>query len=136
MDPNYLFALHCLQFALTMKKDPEAIAVAKKFLELTSGDVYVLSLLGWTYGVLGNQKEAEGVLKRLNELSGTTAIPAPAMFYMYLGLGDRDQTFKYMEQTYRERWNDVVFIKTPPHLDVLRPDPRFVALIEKMRLTQ
>ena len=136
MDPNYLFALHCLQFALTMKKDPEAIAVAKKFLELTSGDPYVLALLGWTYGVLGNRKEAEGVLKRLNESSRTTAIPPPAMFYMYLGLRDLDTTFKYMEQTYRERWNDVVFFKSPPHLDVLRSDPRFAALLEKMRLTQ
>jgi len=136
MDPNYLFALHCLQFALTMKKDPEAIVVGKKFLDLTSGDAYVLSLLGWTYGVLGNRKDAEGVLKRLKESSRTTAIPAPAMFYMYLGLGDSAQTFKYLDQTYRERWNDAVFIKTAPHLDVLRSDPRFVAILEKMRLAQ
>jgi adenylate cyclase len=136
MDPNYLFALHCLQFALTMKKDPEAIGVAKKFLELTSGDPYVLSLLGWTYGVLGKRKEAEGVLRQLNELSRTTAVPAPAILYVNMGLGNRDATFEYMERAYRERWNDVVFIKTPPIYDALRSDPRFTALLEKMRLTQ
>jgi adenylate cyclase len=136
MDPNYLFALHCLQFALTVKKDPEAIAVAKKFLELTSGDSYVLSILGWTYGVLGDRKEAQRILRQLEELSQTTPVPPPAMLYVNLGLGNLDATFEYLEKSYGERWNDVVFIKSPPHYDVLRSDPRFAVLLEKMRLAK
>jgi len=53
-----------------------------------------------------------------------------------MGLGDLDSTFRYLEESYRGRWNDVVFIKSPPQLDVLRSDPRFKALLEKMRFTQ
>ena len=136
MDPNYLFALHCLQHTLLVKKDPESIAVAKKFLELTSGDPYVLGLLGWTYGVLGHRKEAQRILMQLEELSKTTSVPPPAMFYANMGLGNLDATFEYLEKSYRERWNDVVFIKSPPQLDVLRSDPRFTALLVKMRLQE
>ncbi len=35
MDPNYVFGLWCLEMALTLKKDPEAIIAAKKLVELT-----------------------------------------------------------------------------------------------------
>ena len=38
MDPNYLFALSCLQMALALSKNPETIVVANKMIELTSGE--------------------------------------------------------------------------------------------------
>ena len=136
MDPNYLFALHCLQHALLVQKKPEAIAVAKKFLELTHDDPYVLGLLCWTYGVLGDRDKAERILKQLEELSKTATVPPPAMFYANMGLGNLDATFDYLEKSYQGRWNDVVFIKSPPQLDVLRSDPRFQAMLVKMRLSE
>jgi hypothetical protein len=94
----------------------------------------VLGLLGWTYGVLGNREEAQKILKQLDDLAKTTTVPPPAMFYANMGLGNLDATFYYLDKSYRERWNDVVFIKSPPELDVLRSDPRFKALLVKMRL--
>jgi adenylate cyclase len=111
LDPNYLFALHCLQHALLVQKKPEAIAVANKFLELTHDDPYVLGLLGWTYGVLGNREEAQKILKQLDDLAKTTTVPPPAMFYANMGLGNLDATFYYLDKSYRERWNDGVCIK-------------------------
>jgi hypothetical protein len=75
-------------------------------------------------------------LRQLEELSQTTPVPPPAMLYVNLGLGNLDATFEYLEKSYGERWNDVVFIKSPPHYDVLRSDPRFAVLLEKMRLAK
>src|SRR5258708_17716480 len=134
MDPNYLFALWCLEFSLTLKKDPEGITAAKKLVELTSGDPYFLSQLGWAYGVLGHRMEAQRILTQLGEMSRTTPVPPPAMYYAHLGLGNVDATIEYLEKSYQERWNDVGFIKSPPHLDILRSYPRFTALLVKMHL--
>ena len=136
MDPNYLFALSCLQMALALKKDPETIVIAKKMIELTSGDPYFLSQLGWAYGVLGDRKKAQRILTQLGELSRTTPVSPPAIFYVHLGLGNLDATMNYMEKAYRERWSDVVWIKSAPEYDVLRSDPRFVALLAKMRFPE
>ena len=41
-----------------------------------------------------------------------------------------------MEKAYRERWSDVVWIKSAPEYDVLRSEARFVALLSKMRFPE
>ena len=43
---------------------------------------------------------------------------------------------EYMEKAYRERWSDVVWIKSAPEYDVLRSEARFVALLSKMRFPE
>jgi hypothetical protein len=136
MDPNYLFGLWCLEMALTLKKDPEAIIVAKKMVELTSGDPYFLAQLGWSYGVLGHRVEAQRILTQLGEMSRTTPVPAPGIMYVHLGLGNRDATFEYLEKSYRERWADIIFLKSGPLFGIVRSDPRFAALLAKMRFPE
>ena len=136
MDPNYVFGLWCLEMALTLNKDPEAIIAAKQLVELTSGDPYFLAQLGWANGVLGHRVEAQRILTQLREMSGTRPIPAPAMMYVHLGLGNRDATFEYLEKSYRERWADVIFIKSGPLYNTVRSDPRFTALLAKMRFPE
>jgi len=125
-----------LQMALALSKDPETIVVAKKMIELTSEDPYVLSQLGWAYGVLGKREEAQGVLTQLEKLSRRSPVPPPAVFYVHLGLGNLDATMEYMEKAYREKWSDVVWIKSAPEYDVLRSNERFVALLEKMHFPE
>lgn len=134
MDPNYMFALSCLQTAETLKKDPEAIVVGKKMLELTARDPYMLGQLGWTYGVLGKREDAKRILAELSDLSGKQEVPPAAIYYVHMGLGDRDATFEYMEKAYRDRWSDMAWIKSAPEYDWLRSDPRFQAFMRKMKL--
>ncbi len=108
MDPNYLFAVSCLQNALALKKDPEAITLAKKLLELTSGDAYFLGQLGWAYGVLGKKEEARRILEQLRDMPPSQPAPPGAALYAYMGLGDREATMEWLEKAYAGRWSDVV----------------------------
>jgi tetratricopeptide (TPR) repeat protein len=133
MDPNYLFAMSCLQMALALKKDPETIPVGKKLVELTAGDPYFLGQLGWTYGVLGHREEAQRILKQLLDMPSTQPAPPPAVYYVYLGLGDREKTMDWLEKAYAGRWSDVAWINSGPEYDWLRDDPRFQALIRKLK---
>jgi TolB-like protein/Tfp pilus assembly protein PilF len=134
MDPNYIFAMICLQYTLTLAKDPEAIALGKRLVELTSQDPYFLGTLGWTYGLLGNKAEARAILAQLQRMPPTQPAPPPAIYYVYMGLGDRQGTIEWMEKAYAGRWSDLVWTKASPEYDWIREDPRFQALLRKLKL--
>ena len=120
--------------ALALKKDPETIALAKKLLDVTSGDAYFLGQLGWAHGLLGNKEEARRILGQLQAMPATQPAPPPAIYYVYMGLGDRQGALEWMEKAYAGRWSDVVWIKAAPEYDWLRDDPRFQALLKKLKL--
>jgi adenylate cyclase len=134
MDPNYPFAMQCLQMTLALKKDPEALALAKKMLDVSSGDAYFVGQLGWTYGLLDNKEQARRILEQLQAMPVTQPAPPPAVYYAYMGLRDRKGTLEWMEKAYTGRWSDMVWIKAGPEYDWLRDDPKFQSLLRKLKL--
>jgi adenylate cyclase len=132
LDPNFPFALSCLQYALTLQKNPEAVRVAEKLVELNPGDPYMLGQLGWVLGALGQTDRAREILTRLKKTSQTDLVPPTSTYPIYLGLGDPEGTVDYLEKTHRERWGDMVWIKADPQFDAMRSDPRFAALVGRM----
>ncbi len=132
LDPNFPFALLCLQSALGLQKSPEVVQVASKLVELNPGDPYMLGQLGWAHAVLGQAAQAREILTTLKKMAQTNPVPPTSTFAVYLGLGDRDRAFADLEKYRQERWGDMVWIKTDPVFDPLRSDPRFDALLGKM----
>jgi TolB-like protein/DNA-binding winged helix-turn-helix (wHTH) protein len=49
--------------------------------------------------------------------------------------GDKDETIKYLEASYRMRDPDLIFIQNEPLFDFLHTDPRYQAIVKKMGLT-
>ena len=132
LDPNFPFALSCLQLSLGLQKNPEVIEVSRKLVELNSGDPYMLGLLGWAYAMLGKTAQAHEVLATLTKMAQTNPVPPTSTYYIYTALGDRDRAMTDLERIRQERWGDMVWIKTDPILDPLRSDARFAALLKKM----
>jgi TolB-like protein/class 3 adenylate cyclase/Tfp pilus assembly protein PilF len=133
MDPNYLFAMLCVQMASAMRKNPEAIALGKKMLDLTGGDAYFLGKLGWAYGLQGNEEEARRMLGQLQDMLQTQSTSPDPIIYAYMGLGDRERTLEWMERAFAGRWSIVVWTKAGPEYDWLRDDARFQALLKKLK---
>ena len=127
LDPNFPFALLCLQSALGLQKNPEVVQVARKLVELNPGDPYMLGGLGWAHGVLGQAAQAREILVTLRKMAQTTPVPPTSTYYVHIALGDHDRAFSDFEKIRQERWGDMVWIKTDPVLDSLRSDPRFDA---------
>ena len=48
--------------------------------------------------------------------------------------GDKDETMKYLEASYRNHDPDLIFIQDEPLFDFLHSDPRYQALVRKMGL--
>jgi len=90
--------------------------------------------LGLAYGLGGHEAEARKVLNELLKLGETRYVSPAALVNVYIGLGDKDQAFVWLEKAYQERSNYLAFLKVFPIVDPLRSDPRFNDLIRRVGL--
>jgi TolB-like protein/Tfp pilus assembly protein PilF len=82
----------------------------------------------------GQRAKAEKLLEEWKGLSPSEIGYAEAMVMIYTGLGEKDTAFGWMERAYREHSKRLPWIKIDPEFDELRSDPRFHAVLRKMRL--
>jgi len=54
----------------------------------------------------------------------------------YIGMGDRDQAFGWLEKAYSQRGNVMTTLQVDPLYDPLRSDPRFPELLHRVGLGQ
>lgn len=133
MDPGFYFARFGLGEALAAKGAlGEAISEYQKARALND-DPYVLALLGNAYARSGKRTEALKILDQLKELSGQRYVNAYSFALVYLGLGDKEEALRWLDQSYQDRaGSDVGWIRVDSLVDSLRGDPRFEAIAEKI----
>ena len=133
MEGSFHFAHQMLGEALDLKGQiPEAITEYEKAIALND-DPIPKALLGHLYGRIGRKDEARKILEELRQTREQRYIEAYGLAIVYLGLGDRNETFNWLEQGYRDRDGYyMAVIRIDPVLASLRGDPRFEALAEKI----
>ena len=133
MDGSFYYARENLGLALEVKKEiPEAIVEFQKAIAVTD-DPVPLSYLGNLYGLIGRKDEARKILDQLRDVHAQHYIPAYCFAVVSLGLGDRDDALKWLEQGYREDDGfNIGEIRIDPLLGSLHGDPRFETLAEKI----
>jgi hypothetical protein len=93
--------------------------------------------LGFAYGVTGRRDKARHVLVDFEELFKQHQTSPYYIAMIYAGLGEKDQTFVWLEQAYHERSRPFVNgINVVPVWDGIRSDPRFQSLLRRMGLLQ
>jgi len=112
----------------------EAIAASEKAAALSGRAPGALGFLGLAYGLAGRKDQANQVLKELLELKRRRYVSPPALANVYIGLGDKDQVFFWLEKAYQERSNYMAWLKVFPLHDPLRSDPRFDDLLRRIGL--
>lgn len=135
MDPNYAVA-HQRLGATYLQKNifTEAIEEFKKAVALSPESTEFLATLGHSYAVSGDRVKAEGILNQLKKLSRNRYVSDYDLAMIYLGLGDKERTFEYLEKAYEKRSSFIAYIQVDPRLDSLRSDPRFNVLLKKLGL--
>jgi hypothetical protein len=88
------------------------------------------------YAEAGHRSEALRLLNELKRRRRRTYVPAAAFLNAYLGLGDREQAFVWLEHAYREQSNMLQWLRVHPFFDPLRDDPRFAELLRRVDLGQ
>jgi TolB-like protein/Flp pilus assembly protein TadD len=135
IQPDNASYLTTLGFALIADNQPvDAIPVLEKAVSLSSGSPAATGILIRAYAHAGRRSDALRLLAELKQRRKVGYIPAGAFVNAYLGLGDTEQTFYWLEQAYREQSNILQFLKTHPYFDSIRGDPRFADLIRRVGL--
>jgi tetratricopeptide (TPR) repeat protein len=111
----------------------EAIAASEKAAAL-SRTPGALGFLGMCYGLAGRKAEANKILNELLELKRRRYVTPPALANVYIGLGDKDQAFFWLEKAYQDRSNYLAYLKVFPADDPLRSDLRIDGLLRRMGL--
>ena len=133
LDPGFYYVRLNLGEALAAKGAfDEAIAEYQKAHALND-DPFILGLLGHAYASSGNKTEALKILDQLKELSKQHYVSAYSFAVLYVGLGDKEEALRWLEQSYQDRaGNDIGWIRVDSLLNSLHDDPRFEALAEKI----
>jgi TolB-like protein/Tfp pilus assembly protein PilF len=133
MDPGFYIAHLVLGQILDAKGDRDAAIVECEKARALNDDPSVLGVLARAHGLSGNKMEAEKILDHLKKLSKERYVSAYSFALVYLGLGDKEEALRWLEQSYQDRaGSDIGFIRVDPLLDPVRDDPRFEALAEKI----
>lgn len=124
-----------LGFVLTVKGEPNrAIAPLERAVSVSGRSSGTLDLLAAAYARAGRRDDALRLLAELKARRKTEYVPPAAFLITYIGLGDNEQAFAWLEEAYKEKFNILQFIKVHPFLDPLRGDPRFADLVKRVGL--
>jgi TolB-like protein/Tfp pilus assembly protein PilF len=135
LQPDSVTTLSGLGFSLIANNRPaDAIPVLEKALSLSPGSPAATGVLIRAYAHAGRRSDAMRLLAELKQRRKAGYIPAGAFVNAYLGLGDNEQAFYWLEQAYKEQSNILQFLKVHPYFDPIRSDPRFADLVRRVGL--
>jgi tetratricopeptide (TPR) repeat protein len=91
----------------------------------------------YVHARLGERSQALRILDELKGASKQEYVSAYSFAVIYLGLGEKDQAFAWLEKAYEERSFLLPnYLKVDPIWDPLRSDPRFADLVRRIGLPQ
>jgi tetratricopeptide (TPR) repeat protein len=135
LEPDSWVALRIRGGRAMMRGDhAQVIADLKRAAEISHGSSQILDLLGQAYLGAGDRAAAERVLAELEERRRRDYAPATSVALLVNALGDTNRALDLLEQGYRERDVRMSFLKVDSNWKNLRTQPRFQALMRRMRL--
>jgi tetratricopeptide (TPR) repeat protein len=135
VDPEYFWAHFILGDLYGGKRMlTEGIAAHRKAAELTGGAPMMLGWLGMTLAQSGDTAAARAILDRLHAIALKAYVLPTSFAWIHLGLGETDQAFEWLDRAVDARDHMLMPIKSYPFLDEIRADPRYTALLRRMKL--
>lgn len=128
MDPNLAHTHNYLGLALA-KKGRYKDAIKEFKTTLSEHKQQGLALLGYTYAISGNRKEAQRVLNQLKEMSTHRYVSPSILALIFSGSGEIDLAFEVLNQAVEERSARLQFMRVDPAMHNLRADTRFQKLL-------
>jgi serine/threonine-protein kinase len=134
LDPSFAGAHGYLGQAYLEKGNfDKAIQESRKALSL-SGETAYKGELGYAYGVSGRRQEAHDILSELIQRSNRQYVSPYDMALVYMGLGDKDRAFEWLDKAFQDRTSRLFNIQMHPEFASLRKDSRFAALVQRIGL--
>jgi tetratricopeptide (TPR) repeat protein len=135
MDPNFPLQYFWMGRAFLQTGElQKAIEIFEKGTIFPTVDANVLGGLGLAYALAGKEKDALEKLDQLEKLSKEKHVDYTPFAYIYMGLGDKDKTFEYLEKGFEIGDMYLFYLPIDPVFQELHDDPRFDGLLKKLGL--
>ena len=90
--------------------------------------------VGYAAARCGDSALARRELRQRLEQAERGYVPADVVARLYAGLGERSKALDWLERAYRQDTWSLMLLQVEPMYDNLRSEPRFQALVRRMRL--
>jgi serine/threonine protein kinase/Tfp pilus assembly protein PilF len=136
MNPNHPGSHGVLGLTYVQKgRYSEAITEVQREMDLGGFDLR--DKIGYIYAKMGKPEEARKLLAELLKQAESKPVSAYGVARIYAGLKDQDQTFAWLDKAaanHDSNLTDNPGIRVDQMFDDFRRDPRFAALLQRMRL--
>jgi TolB-like protein/Tfp pilus assembly protein PilF len=112
----------------------EAFAALKNDFALTRADAEMVKVLERAYAEGGYRRAMLRTAEALEGRSATTYVASDLVAGLYDRAGNTEKALDWLERGYEERCPTLIAIAVVPFSDDLRSQPRFHALLQKMKL--
>jgi adenylate cyclase len=135
--PNYSFAWKpmCLSYLFEAKYGL-AEEYARKAYEASGGKGHGAANLIMSLAASGKKEEAENLYKSVKETLSVSQFPDFLHAQANAYLGRLDEAFEYLNKAISEKNYWLFTLKYSPDWDLLRPDPRFKKVLERMNFPE
>ena len=133
LDPNF-FTPHAWLAQVYVWKHmyEEAIEETRKVHEARPDLPDVLAGMANVYALVGQVEKADELVQEAKDRGADPGVIGVA----YIGLGDLDQAFEWLERGFEEDSWILFHLKTHPWFDPIHSDPRYSDLLRRMNLTE
>ena len=134
IDPNFVPVMWQIACALYhLGQTEEMLEVATTAAEIAPADPATLGVLGIWQGAAGNKEAPLSQVRKIEDLRAKKYCCASPIAWAYIGVGDLDRTFEWLETAFEERDPLLTLIKRFPWPnESFRQDPRFDDLWNRM----
>jgi DNA-binding winged helix-turn-helix (wHTH) protein/Tfp pilus assembly protein PilF len=134
IDPTFWVANLALgRIQIQRMQFDQAIAALTKARDFSGANSETVSLIGYAHARAGNRAAAQAVLE---EMQGDSQryVPPHSIAVVHHGLGEKEETFRWLEKAYEERDIRLTFLKADPKWDSIRNERRFAELVWRVGL--
>ncbi len=130
---DYIWSPFFIGLAFEQKGNPrEAANQFERAVAVSAGNPVMLAGLGHAYALIGRKAEARDVLAKLVELADTRHVSTYEIAVIYVGLGQIDDAFAWLQRAVSDRSSWLAYLNVEPRLDPLRSDSRFDDLMAQV----
>lgn len=134
IEPNHFSAHWVLGITYAqMKRYAEAVSALENAIQVGGKRPFVAADLGRILAESNKKKNALLILKNLEEAAKENYISPLNYAKIYLGLGETEKVFEWLEKGFETRAVRLPWLMADPQFDSLRDDKRFLKLSRKIK---
>jgi eukaryotic-like serine/threonine-protein kinase len=132
--PDFSYGLITYSWTLRHAGDPdEAVRIAEKALDVSSGGQMFVGGLGAAYAAAGRFEDARAALQRLDDMEKRSYVSPYHRALVHVHLGEHDVAMSLLNKAYEIHEGWLVWLGVEPQWDPLRGLPEFDELLIKTR---